>query len=55
MTPQIRFVVIIAVIVLSSGYGILVVKDETLARTIALGYIAVMLTILMLLKFWKKS
>lgn len=54
MTQQVRFVVIIGVIVFSAGYSILVVKDEGLASAISLGYIAVILTVMLLLRYWRK-
>lgn len=54
MTQQVRFVVIIGIIVLSSGYSILVIEDESLASTISLGYIAVILTLMLVLRYWRK-
>lgn len=54
MTPKTRLKVIAGLLILSSIYAFLVGYDPAVARTIALGYIALMLTVLVLISFWKR-
>lgn len=42
-------------ILLSAGYAVLVAKNVELAKAAALGYIAVMLTAIVLINVWKKA
>jgi uncharacterized membrane protein len=46
MTPVKRLWLIAGLIVLSASYAVIVKKDHDLAQLLALGYIAIMLTVL---------
>lgn len=54
MTPKTRLRIVAGLLVLSSIYAWLVGYDPILARTVALGYIALMLTLLVLISCWKR-
>lgn len=54
MRPRTRFWWGVVAIVISAAYGVLVSKDSEFARTIMLGYVGVLLTILVLCQVWKK-
>lgn len=54
MTTQHRLCVGLGVVVLSLGYGVLVVLDPEIASAIAAGYVAIVLTALILSNFWRK-
>jgi len=54
MNPRLRLWLCAGVILLSAGYGLLVTKDRRLAEAIALGYIAVVLTVFVVINVWKK-
>lgn len=41
-------------ILVSAGYAVLVAKDPEVAQAIALGYVALLLTIFVLVGTWKK-
>jgi hypothetical protein len=42
------------VIIVSALYALLVTKDKQLAETVALGYIAVLLTLMFIVTVWKR-
>lgn len=54
MTPKTRLKVIVGVLILSFVYAVLVQYSPQLARTVALGYICLMLTLLVLISCWKR-
>jgi hypothetical protein len=54
MTPETRLKAIGALLTLSTVYALLVGVSPALARTVALGYIAVTLTIIAMIICWKK-
>lgn len=54
MTRATRLSFAIFLIIGSAGFAALVSKDPELARTIAVGYIAVVLTIFVVDEIWKK-
>jgi ABC-type uncharacterized transport system permease subunit len=54
MTPNNRLRILAILIVLSAAYAVIVKKDQGLAYAIALGYIAIMLTILIITQCFKK-
>ena len=54
MTPATRGKLILGLLALSSVYAFLVGWNPELARAIAVGYIALMLTVLVLINLWKK-
>lgn len=54
MNPRLRLWLCVVMIVLSAGYAVLVSKNVELAKAVALGYIAVMLTIIVIINVWKK-
>lgn len=54
MTPATRGKLIIGLLALSVVYALLVGWNLELARVIAVGYIALMLTVLVIVNIWKK-
>jgi 1,4-dihydroxy-2-naphthoate octaprenyltransferase len=54
MTPNVRLRLIVATLALSTIYGVIVAQDQDLAQAIAVGYVAVLLTVFVLVNFWKK-
>ena len=42
-------------ILISASYAVLVAKDLELAKAVALGYIALMLTLIVIVNVWKKA
>jgi|tagenome__1003787_1003787.scaffolds.fasta_scaffold20513553_2 hypothetical protein len=54
MTAKTRLGWIATIIILSSAYALLVKKDPSIAGAVAVGYIALILTLFLLLNFWKK-
>lgn len=54
MTPKTRLKLIVGLLALSSIYALLVGWNPELARAVAVGYIALMLTVLVLIQLWKK-
>lgn len=54
MTPNNRLWLIATMIVISAGYAVLVKKDPGIASAIASGYVALLLTAVLLLNVWKK-
>lgn len=54
MTPHRRLWLLAALIVISAMYAVVVEKDPELAYAVALGYIAIMLTILIVTACWKR-
>lgn len=54
MTPKTRLSAVAVLLVLSSIYAVLVAQSPALARTVALGYICLMLTALVLISCWKR-
>jgi hypothetical protein len=53
MKPSLRLFLCVAMILISAGYSVLVIKDIDVAKAIALGYIALMLTILVIVNIGK--
>lgn len=49
MSPRTKLTVAGAVIILSTLYGLLVAKDQDLARTVGVGYVAILLTAFVLM------
>lgn len=54
MTPRTRLSAIAVVLVLSAIYAFLVARSPAAARTVALGYICLLLTIIVLIQCWRK-
>lgn len=54
MTPKTRLRLIVGLLALSTIYALLVGWNPELARAVAVGYIALMLTVLVLIQLWKK-
>lgn len=54
MTANTRLHLIAGIILVSAVYAILIAKDPALASAIASGYIALLLTVLVVLNLWKK-
>lgn len=54
MNPRLRLALCAVMILLSAGYAVLVSKDKDLAEAVALGYIAVLLTIFTIVNVWKR-
>lgn len=55
MRPDARLKLSAVVIVMSSLYGVLVVKWPHFASALMLGYVGVLLTIVVLSEVWKKN
>lgn len=55
MSSDLRLRLAAIAIVLSAGYGVLVVEARQLATTLMLGYVGVLLTIFVANEFWKKK
>lgn len=53
MSPRLRLWLCVTVILVSSSYAVLVNKNVELAKAVALGYIAVVLTLLAVVKIGK--
>lgn len=54
MTPSLRLKLCVATIGMSTIYAVIVAKDPQLASAIAVGYVAILLTVFVLVHFWKK-
>lgn len=54
MTPHNRLGVVAGLILISAAYAVLVKKDPDLASAVASGYVALFLTVIVLLNVWKK-
>lgn len=54
MKPRLRLALCAVMILISAGYAALVSEDRGLAEAVALGYIAVLLTIFTVVNLWKK-
>lgn len=54
MKPSVRLALVALLIVGSSIYGVLVVKSPALAAALSSGYVAVFLSIFLLIQLWKK-
>lgn len=55
MKANTRLAVCGLVILLSALYGLILNRDQGLAEAVALGYIAIVLTLLFILNVWKRS
>lgn len=55
MKPDTRLILSAVVIIGSAIYGTLLVESPKFAESIALGYIAVLLTILTITQLWRSS
>lgn len=53
MTPRTRLALIAGLIILSAGYAVLVKRDPTTAAAVASGYVALLLTLFVLINVWK--
>ena len=54
MTPNTRLSLIAGIIIVSAAYAVVVRKDPSVASAIAAGYVAILVTVLSLVHFWKK-
>lgn len=54
MTPSTRLRMSALMILLSAIYGVLIAQDPNTATAIALGYVAALLTAIILTNIWKK-
>lgn len=54
MTARNRLYAIAGLIVLSSGYALLVKKDPGVAAAVASGYVAILVTVLLVINLWKR-
>jgi hypothetical protein len=55
MSPRLRLWLCVGVIILSAIYAVLVTKDRRLAEAVALGYICIVLTVLLVVNLWKHT
>lgn len=54
MKPETRLILVAVIIIGSSLYALLVVRDPSLASAVATGYVAIFLTIFTLINLWKR-
>jgi hypothetical protein len=54
MTAYSRLITVAVIILFSAAYAVLVKKDPALASSIAAGYVAVLLSVVIVLNLWKK-
>lgn len=54
MTPRLRLWLCAVMILLSAGYAVLVAKNLEIAKAVALGYIGLMLTLLVIVNVWRR-
>lgn len=54
MRPKARLKLAAGIIVVSLLYGYLVAEDASVASAIAVGYVALLLTVLVVINIWKK-
>lgn len=54
MSPTARLHLILAALSVSMVYGVLVGLSPSFARTVAIGYIAAMISVLLIVNLWKK-
>lgn len=55
MTPNTRLRLVAIMIMLSAIYAVLIVADREIAGVIAVGYIAIILTVFVLVNAWKSG
>lgn len=55
MTAKCRLLLIVLVIVGSAAYAVLVKKDPTTASAIAVGYVALLVSVITLIQIWRKG
>lgn len=55
MPLSFRIALLTGLLIFSAGYGLLTATSDELARTLAVGYIAIVLTIIFLLDTWKRK
>lgn len=54
MTPRARLNLLAGIIIFSAAYAVIVRKDPSLASALASGYVALLLTVLAIVTFWRK-
>lgn len=54
MPPKLRLALCGVIIILSAAYALLVGIDVEVAKAVALGYIAVVITIFLLMNIWRR-
>lgn len=54
MNPRLRLWACVVMILVSAGYAVLVAKNLEIAKAVALGYIALMLTLIVIVNLWKR-
>lgn len=54
MTRNARLQLSIVMIVISAAYAVIVAKDPQVASAVAIGYVAVLITVTILTNVWKK-
>lgn len=54
MRPSLRLYLTLVVIIASAAYAVTVTKDPAIASALASGYVALVVTVLVLINFWKK-
>jgi ABC-type uncharacterized transport system permease subunit len=54
MRPYTRLALAAVLIVISAAYAVLVKKDPSIASAIAVGYVAVLVTIITAIQIWRR-
>lgn len=55
MSASLRLVLCGALILISTIYAVLVARDPTTASAIAVGYVALVVTVILIVNIWKKA
>lgn len=54
MSPSIRLRLVVVILVMSAIYAVMVAKDPAVAGAISSGYVAIVVTVFILVNVWKK-
>lgn len=54
MRPKTRLLMVAFIIVMSAAYAVLVKRDPSVASAIAVGYVALLVTIITAIQIWRR-
>lgn len=54
MSPSVRLRLVAVVLLMSAVYAVMVAKDPQVASAISSGYVAIVVTVIVLVNVWKK-
>jgi len=55
MSPSLRLLLCGVLILISAVYAVLVAQDPAVASTVAVGYVALVVTVILIVNLWKKA